>query len=411
MRNRYLYITLLSILAWHAEAQGQAGTKQVPRLVVNVTVDQLRSDLLDLYAPAFSSREGLQKLLAEGLVFENARYPFADVDRASAISSVVTGTTPFYHTITGNQWIDRQSLRPVSPTPGDMAASTIGDELKRATQGQGKVFAVAPTKEVAMLAAGHTADGTVWNDTPKKGWTAADITDRALRCMTDHALGQDSIADLLLLTYDASGNDRQTYIQLDQEIARLLQQTEAQVGKDQALFLITSTGYTEEKRADLERFNIPAGTFYINRTANLLNMYFGGLWGQGKYVEAHFKNQLYINRQLIENKRITTNEVLQRAKEFLLQMSGVKAVENHLYEAHTGDLVIELNPGWQIENEDTHEQSPVKTQLAYFPIIIYGSGIMSETIKTPVSIERIAPSIAKAIRIRAPNACKSEPLF
>ena len=63
MRNRYLYITLLSILAWHAEAQGQAGTRQVPRLVVNVTVDQLRSDLLDLYAPAFSSREGLQKLL------------------------------------------------------------------------------------------------------------------------------------------------------------------------------------------------------------------------------------------------------------------------------------------------------------------------------------------------------------
>ena len=276
MRNRYLYITLLSILAWHAEAQGQAGTRQVPRLVVNVTVDQLRSDLLDLYAPAFSSREGLQKLLAEGLVFENARYPFADVDRASAISSVVTGTTPFYHTITGSQWIDRQTLRPVSPTPGDMAVSTIGDELKRATQGQGKVFAVAPTKEVAMLAAGHTADGTVWNDTPKKGWTAADITDRALRCMTDHALGQDSIADLLLLTYDASGNDRQTYIQLDQEIARLLQQTEAQVGKDQALFLITSTGYTEEKKSKFIGSIIPVSSEekaleFIKETKKKLN--------------------------------------------------------------------------------------------------------------------------------------------
>ena len=114
MRNKYLYITLLSVLALHAEAQGQKGTRQVPKLVVNITIDQLRSDYLELFAPT-DGTDGLLRLMEQGAIFEQASYPFRNIDQASAISSVVSGTTPFYHTITGEQWIDRASLRPVSP--------------------------------------------------------------------------------------------------------------------------------------------------------------------------------------------------------------------------------------------------------------------------------------------------------
>jgi len=410
VRNKYLYITLLSILAWHAEAQGQQRDRQVPRLVVNITIDQLRSDLLEIFDPSFSE-EGFRKLLTEGLVFENASCQYRDIDAMSAISSVITGTSPFYHSITGAQWIDRQTLRPVVASPEHLSASTIGDELKMATDGAGKVFAVAPEKAIAQLSAGHAPDGTTWNEHPKKPWTPADITGKALEYISDKALGQDTIPDLLMLTYDAGNKDKLTYSMLDDAIAKLIRQTEQQVGKGRTLYVLSSTGYSEESIADYKRYNIPSGTFYINRTANLLNMYFGGLWGAGKYVESYFKNQLYINRQLIENKRVTIQDALQIAKEFLLQSAGVMEVETHLYENHRGDLTIHLAPGWQIENEDSHEQLPVKSPLAYFPIIVYGINIKSERVLTPVTIDRIAPSISKAIRIRAPNACHSAPLF
>lgn len=410
VRNRYLYITLLSILAWHAEAQGLQGTRKVPKLVVNITVDQLSSDYLDLFSPTYSEN-GFLKLLAEGLVFENASCGFTDIDASSAISSVVTGTVPFNHTITGNQWIDRKTLRPVSPTPEDLSSSTIGDELKRATHGTGKVYAVAASKAVAQLAGGHHPDGTFWNENAKKPWISSDITDKALRLITEKGLGQDSIPDMLLLTYDASDQNRQTYIQIDQELAKLVAQAEEQIGRGETLFLLSSTGYIANKSSDLERYHIPTGTFYINRAANLLNMYFGGLWGQEKYVEAYLKNQLYLNRQLIENKHVTIQDALQRAKEFLLQMAGVRQVSFHPFESHCGDLFIDLAPGWQIENEDTHEHYQNTTPLAYFPIIIYGLDFQPAHVSTPVTIDRIAPSISKAIRIRAPNACISAPLF
>ena len=380
MRNKYLYITLLSVLALHAEAQGQKGTRQVPKLVVNITIDQLRSDYLELFAPTYGT-DGFLRLMEQGAIFEQASYPFRNIDQASAISSVVSGTTPFYHTITGEQWIDRASLRPVTPTPSDLAVSTIGDELKIATNGRGKVFAIAPTKTIAELAGGHAPNNVYWNSYGRKKWTSADITTQALQSISQEALGQDSIPDLLLLTYEAGGQDQQTYQQLDQEIARLVSQTETQVGKGNTLYVITSTGYCEENSTNYKIYHIPSGTFYINRTANLLNMYFGGLWGSGKYVETYFKNQLYLNTQLLESKRITITDATQRAKEFLLQSAGVKSVDIHLFEA------------------------------PFFPIIVFSSGIQSARVQAPVTVDRIAPSIAKAIRIRAPNASNALPLF
>lgn len=55
MSNRYIYLTLLAVLGWNAETAAQNGARQVPRLVVNITIDQLRSDYLEAYAPLYSA--------------------------------------------------------------------------------------------------------------------------------------------------------------------------------------------------------------------------------------------------------------------------------------------------------------------------------------------------------------------
>lgn len=389
MKNRYLYVTLLTMLALSSQAQAQKGAS--PRLVVNITIDQLMTDYPTLFD--------------DGLIYEQGYYPYKQIDLSSAISSVVTGTSPFYHTITADKWLDRQSLQTVTPTPNDIAVSTLADELKLATKGKGKVCAVASKKETAELASGHNSDRIAWNDDKRKKWNSINLTDKALQLLAEEKLGADSIPDLLFLSYDSKDET------LHNSLTKLVREIERIIGQDQTLFVVTSTGYTDKDVDEYARYNIPTGVYYSNRTANLLNMYLGALWGQGKYVEGSYRNQLYLNHQLLESKRLSLTDATQKSKEFLLQMSGVKRVDIHLYEQHMGDLVIELNPGWQIQNDDTHEQLPVKQQLACFPIIFYGANIPSEKVKTPVSIERIAPTIAKTIRIRAPNACMATPLF
>ena len=44
------------------------------------------------------------------------------------------------------------------------------------------------------------------------------------------------------------------------------------------------------------------------------------------------------------------------------------------------------------------------------PLILLGGGMKAETIRTPISIDRIAPTLASVMRIRAPNASTASPL-
>ena len=178
MRNRYLYITLLSVIAFTTESAAQS-VAPTPRLVVNIQVEQLRTDLLEDFLPAFSD-DGLRRLLSEGLVYTNASFDFKPVDLASATATLSTGTCPFYHGITGTEWLDRETLRPQSIladaeyklSPEAIAVSTLGDELKIATNGRGKVYAFATSAECAILSAGHAANGVGWIE--KGAWRTTD---------------------------------------------------------------------------------------------------------------------------------------------------------------------------------------------------------------------------------------------
>ena len=76
----------------------------------------------------------------------------------------------------------------------------------------------------------------------------------------------------------------------------------------------------------------------------------------------------------------------------------------------SGDIILDIAPGWKVLNEETHRQQPWKKYGAYTPIIIYGSGVKQKVVDTEVTIDRIAPTIANAIRIRAPNASKARAL-
>ena len=524
MTNKYIYITLLAVLGFKAEAQGQE-MRSAPRLVVSIAIDQLRSDYLEAFLPLYSNN-GFKKLLGEGTVYQSASYPFLPIDRASATASLNTGVTPYYNKIVGERWLDRKTLRPVycvddahhkgvltdeGSSPEQMSTSTISDELKVATGGRAIIFAISPFRDAAILSAGHAGDGALWIDDKTGQWCSSqyylssfplwaqafnnlqsptrniqnvtwepvndlvgnfayfmqtglqspfkhtfkgdnrfaqyktsalvneDVTTLALQCVASSGMGNDRVTDMLCLTYYAGGFDHKpmtecqmelqdTYVRLDLEIAQLIKQFELRFGKENVMFVLTSTGYCEEETVDYQKYRIPSGTFYLSRTANLMNMYFGAIWGQAAYVESYYKNQIYLNHQLLETKKISLGEATSRAQEFLAMMSGVRNVytslqlmtdnNEHLQRIRNGfnaercgDVVIETAPGWQLLNEDTQEKQLTRASFVPFPIIIYGAGVKAERITTPVTTDRIAPTVARAIRIRAPNACSSEPLF
>ena len=515
MKNKYLYITLLTILGITPETMAQSKILYAPRLVVTITIDQLRTDYLEAFTPLYGAG-GFKKLLEQGLVFYNAGYPFNPIDRASATATLATGVTPYYHGIVGERWLNRETLRPVfstgdKQTADNLQTSTIGDELKVSTEGKAKVYSIAPFNDAALMMAGHAADGSFWIDDQDGLWKSSDyysnnqpqwllafnelhslankekkpvwepfielsgkfnyyqhtenetpfmhkftgvsrfnqmkssgiinsyVTDMVQHCVMQESMGFDRITDFLAVTYYAGTFNHQpmsdcqielqdTYVRLDHELAILITYLQGKLGEEHVLFVITSTGYSDTESADYEKYHIPTGTFYMNRTSDLLNMYYGAIYGQGRYVEACFQNQLFLNHKLLESKRISLTDACTRAQEFLAQLSGVRNVysglqlltnineqtrkiRNGYNPSHCGDILIEVSPGWKLYNEENQDTQLSRASFIQFPLIFLGAKTKSERIDDHVTVDRIAPTIAKSIRIRAPNACSTEPLF
>lgn len=425
--------------------------KPSPRLVVEIVVDELRSDYIDLYSPFYGSG-GFRRLLDSGCVYERAECGFSPVDCASASATIAAGATPDMHGIVANEWLDRNTLKPISCTqnstnidsPSLLATSTITDELKIATCSASLVYSIAADKPMAIMLGGHAADAAFYSDRLTHKWTTSSYysssatrfinayrsvdagqTDNASAarlasyCMTALGMGLDDNTDMLCvgLSANVAGSDNiqvaaeEIYRGLDAAIESIVTTAEKAVGRDRLLIVMTGTGAEAAADFDYNAYRVPTGTFYINRTANLLNMFLAAIYGQGRYVETCYHNQIYLNRTLIEQRTISLPDLMARAKEFLVQNAGVMSARSATYNPSVcGDIIIDVTPGWNLLNEDTGEHFTCRASHVSFPIVIYGADIETSHTSDLVEITRIAPTIARAIRVRTPNACSVDAL-
>lgn len=76
-----------------------------PSLFVLVVVDQMRFDYLTRLGPLLTG--GLHRLLDEGAVFDEARYPYLNTVTCAGHATIGTGAFPVTHGIPMNEWWDR----------------------------------------------------------------------------------------------------------------------------------------------------------------------------------------------------------------------------------------------------------------------------------------------------------------
>lgn len=183
MRKERIILTSLLTVLILSSLQAQQ-TANSPKLVVGVTIDQLRSDYLEAFSALYGEK-GFKRIFKDGCVYRNVEYSFDNADRASAIAAIYTGTSPYYNGIIADNWLDRSTLRVVncvddtkafgyetlqSSSPSKLVVSTVTDELKVSTNGRGLVFAFAPFREAALFSAGHAADGAFWLNDDNGHW-------------------------------------------------------------------------------------------------------------------------------------------------------------------------------------------------------------------------------------------------
>ena len=151
------------------------------RLVVGIVIDQFRYDYLMRFEDQFAPG-GFRRFLHGGANFTDNHYLHTPTYTAPGHATFMSGTTPALNGIIGNEWYDRATSREVSSvsdskvqqlggragvagaSPHRLIGSTLGDQLKLATQGRARVIGISLKDRSAILPAGKRPNGAYWYD-------------------------------------------------------------------------------------------------------------------------------------------------------------------------------------------------------------------------------------------------------
>jgi len=196
-----------------------------PRIVVVISLDQVRYDLIDRFAPWFTTR-GFKRLIEGSARFTNARYRHAVAFTGPGHAAIGTGLTAAESGIVGNSWFERDAAVDVdqwawyfdditsyrspaantaifvpegdwwwkaggSPrycaydarvkvtagktsgmSPVNLSADGIGDRFKERYP-QARVIGLAIKDRAAILMAGRRADAAYWFDYHVPAWVSS----------------------------------------------------------------------------------------------------------------------------------------------------------------------------------------------------------------------------------------------
>jgi predicted AlkP superfamily pyrophosphatase or phosphodiesterase len=157
-----------------------------PKLVLQITVDQLRGDLIDRYGAGITEG-GFRYLLENGAYFADAHHRHANTETIVGHTTLSTGADPGVHGMVANLWFDQNTgttfynvqdpdfplvgaagvdaSTEIDPTqraattdgrsPRNILTSTIGDEIRMHFGPEAKVFGVSVKDRGAIAFAGH----------------------------------------------------------------------------------------------------------------------------------------------------------------------------------------------------------------------------------------------------------------
>lgn len=258
-------------------------------------------------------------------------------------------------------------------------------------------------------------------------------------------LGTRGVTDMLNLGFNVSpylyARDADTrvetmdaYIRLDSDIANIVRAVEKGPGLANSVIFIAGTPAPSGSKRDEERWNIPSGQFSPKRAMSLLNMYLMAIHGNGDYVSGYHNGYFFLNRKLIKDNDLDEARIRREGADFLARMSGVSAVytlddimarragddplalQRNTSPVHAGDLLVMVNPGWEISDDLENgnaptEQLPVIRHVATTsPFYLLAPATAPQTIDTTVDARVIAPTVSRVLRIRSPNAASLPPL-
>ncbi len=263
------------------------------------------------------------------------------------------------------------------------------------------------------------------------------VVDFVKQTIAKEELGQGEGVDMLNVCFDTPRYISEIYgpesletedmlYRLDALLSELILYVKTECGEDKVLFVLTSDhgmsdSYDYGDGAAHDRFNVAQARV-------LLNGFLTAMYGGENWVLGYMNRNVYLNRQQAYSMGLDVAAVQKQASSFVLQFRGVshvltaddmssgsfdssygKLMQNGFYQKRSGDLMINLMPGWIETSDDVRAASgSLYDYDRHVPLMFAGCGLGAQRIKTKVEMEQLPVTLAYIMDINRPAASTAD---
>lgn len=369
-------------------------------------------------------------------------------------------------------------------SPRRLLVDTVGDELKIADDGQSRVIGISLKDRAAILPAGHMANAAYWFDSGSgnfvtstyyvaeapawvKESNAAHAADRyagvtwlghtmpqpgrlyhdlaktpfgnelveafAERALAGEQLGQRGATDVLAVSFSSNdyvghayGPDspeaRAISVATDKSLGKLFAALDHAVGLSNVLVVLTADhGVAPVPEVNTAR-HMPGGRMPENIVSKTMQDALVAKYGQFDWITSVQESAVYLNRELIDVRKLHLAEVERTAAEALRAVphvfrvyTGVQLMAGEVaddpvgraaingYNQHRGaDLEVLTDPYWMFDTGGTTHGLPFGYDT-HVPVIFMGTGIRAGEYDGSIAPNDIAPTLATILRVETPS--------
>lgn len=266
------------------------------------------------------------------------------------------------------------------------------------------------------------------------------VTDLAAEVITQAGLGRDNDVDLLSLNFsslDYMNRDFGVYskefqdvvMRLDKDLEKLFEVLDRKIGKGNYTIFLTFSEARELLPEELLRMKVQGGYFSIFKAVALLKSYLNLVYGDGEWVIDYDAGQLYLNRQLAEQRKISIKELQDKVADFMIEFEGVSTVltayslthnafsqgsemliQNAFSQKRSGDVLFTLQSTWVPElndREDTYFRYSKRNKV---PVYFYGTAV-SPFLPKECQIIDILPTLCRLVGVPIPYTAEGRDLW
>lgn len=272
-------------------------------------------------------------------------------------------------------------------------------------------------------------------------WGNTMTKDMAIAAIKGENLGKGADTDFLAVSFSTpdrighafgpnSVEQEDNYLKLDMEFADLFNFLDSWTGKGNYTVFLTADHGAADVPAFWTEHKLPAGLMSATALTRDVVKSLNDAFGEGDYIEAFENYQLYLNKALLKEKKVSVADVYQVLRTTLLPTKGVADVinlndigraplntyqlemyKNNINAKRSGDIQVIVQPGWFASSYGTGTDHGTPYNYdTHVPFLLYGWGVNKGETLRRTTIADIAPTISALLHILPPSGNVGNPV-